>query len=196
MSRVAAWIRQPPRHPWVRVAISAVSVLVIYYAIPLRVSGAEVIGPAALTMAGVVVLAWVIVAQVRRSMSDQEVRLPFLASLATLVLAVFAFGYYALETLEPGQMAQLETRTDALYFTLQVLTTVGLGDVHAVGQTARAMVAVQMVFDLVFVAAGGSVLVSAVRDQMSGRPHAAPTGENAPADDVPEARMSETKEEA
>lgn len=64
-------------------------------------------------------------------------------------------------------MADLETRTDSLYFTLQVLTTVGLGDVHAVGQTARAMVTVQMAFDLVFVAAGGSLLASVVRSRMS-----------------------------
>ena len=64
----------------------------------------------------------------------------------------------------------LETRTDSLYFTLQVLSTVGLGDVHAVGQTARALVTLQMAFDLVFIAAAGSVIASSVRSRFSGGP--------------------------
>ena len=108
-----------------------------------------------------------IVGQLRKHwFSDAEVRLPLLITLAMLVVVVFAYGYFALETTRPGQMADLETRTDSLYFTIQVLTTVGLGDVHAVGQTARAMVALQMVFDLVFVAAGGSLLASVVRTRI------------------------------
>jgi voltage-gated potassium channel len=55
-------------------------------------------------------------------------------------------------------MVDLHTRTDALYFTLSTLTTIGFGDVHAVGQVARVLVIVQMIFDVVFVAAVAATL--------------------------------------
>lgn len=153
--------------PWIRLAVSAIAVVVAYYAMPVEWAGTETIGPALITLIGVVVLTGAIVGQLRKHwFSDAEVRLPLLITLAMLVVVVFAYGYFALETTRPGQMADLETRTDSLYFTIQVLTTVGLGDVHAVGQTARAMVALQMVFDLVFVAAGGSLLASVVRTRI------------------------------
>lgn len=169
-SRTRSRTRSGPesRMPWVRLVVSALGVLVAYYAMPVRWAGSETVGPALITFVGVAALAGAIVGQLRRHwFTDAEVRLPLLITLAMLVVAVFAFGYYALETARPGEMADLETRTDSLYFTLQVLTTVGLGDVHAVGQTARAMVTVQMAFDLVFVAAGGSLLASVVRSRMS-----------------------------
>ncbi|TIC88847.1 two pore domain potassium channel family protein [Nocardioides sp. GY 10113] len=185
--RFRAWARRPPRHPWIRVGVSVVGVLVAYYAVPVELSGGRAIGPAAVTVLGVAVIAWVLVGQVRRSLLEQEVRLPFLVTMVMLVVAVFAFGYYALETVRPGEMVQLETRTDALYFTLQVMTTVGLGDVHAAGQTARALVSMQMAFDIVFVAAGGSVLVGAVREQMTG---ARRTGASADHGDGGGARMT------
>lgn len=153
--------------PWIRLSVSAIAVLVAYYAMPIEWTGVETIGPAVVTLVGVVVLTGAIVGQLRKHwFSDAEVRLPLLITLAMLVVVVFAYGYYALETVRPGQMADLETRTDSLYFTIQVLTTVGLGDVHAVGQTARAMVALQMAFDLVFVAAGGSLLASVIRSRV------------------------------
>lgn len=41
------------------------------------------------------------------------------------------------------------TRTDSLYFTVTVFTTVGFGDVTATSAIARGLVTVQMVLDLV-----------------------------------------------
>jgi hypothetical protein len=40
------------------------------------------------------------------------------------------------------------TRTDALYFTVTVFATVGFGDITAVSQSARLVVTVQMLLDL------------------------------------------------
>ena len=51
------------------------------------------------------------------------------------------------------QIDGLETRTDALYFTLSTMATVGFGDVHAVGQLARVTVSFMIVFNIVVVAA-------------------------------------------
>ena len=42
----------------------------------------------------------------------------------------------------------VQTRTDALYFTVTVFSTVGFGDIVAVSQPARLVVTVQMLLDL------------------------------------------------
>jgi hypothetical protein len=45
-----------------------------------------------------------------------------------------------LNLVDTEQVSGLNTRTDALYFTLVTMATVGFGDIHAEGQFARAMV--------------------------------------------------------
>ena len=55
---------------------------------------------------------------------------------------------------------------DSVYFALTVLSTVGFGDVHAVGQTARVMVSAQIVFNLLVI----SLAVGAVREVARPRP--------------------------
>ena len=65
---------------------------------------------------------------------------------------VFALIYLRIAQ-TPGEFAQLHTHVDALYFTLTTMATVGYGDVHAVGQTARAVVTAQLVFNIVLVGA-------------------------------------------
>ena len=57
----------------------------------------------------------------------------------------------------------METKTDALYFTMSTLATVGFGDVHATGQLARLLVTIQIAFNLVFVATLVTVLSKRVR---------------------------------
>lgn len=156
--------------PWVRVVACAAGVLLAYYAVPVRWTGDRLVPSLLLTLVGVVLLAWAITGLVRRQLGGiRRVDLPSLVTLLTLVLAVFSLGYYALETARPEQFSDLATRTDALYFTLQVLTTVGLGDINPEGQVARGLVALQMVFDLVFVAAAGSLLMGLLRERASGR---------------------------
>lgn len=156
------------RAPWVQVLLSVAGVLLAYYTMPVEWTGSTLIVPVLLAFLGLGVVTWALVAQVRRHFSgSHEIRLPMLVTLMSLVLAVFAFCYFTLETTRPGQFVDLSTRTDALYFTVTVLTTVGFGDIHAEGQTARAMVTFQMAFDLVFVAAAGSLLAGAVRSRIA-----------------------------
>ena len=66
-------------------------------------------------------------------------------------------------------LAGLDTRTDALYFTVVTLGTVGYGDVHPVGQAARLIATTQIAFDLVFVAALLSVFSSRVTRVVAAR---------------------------
>lgn len=151
---------------WLRQALTLIGLLLIFYAVPVRAFGlsGRTVFSVGLILAGVACLAWAITAQVRRQMrADPDADVQSLVMLLELVAVVFAFGYFLLEFTTPGQIAGLETRTDALYFTLSTLTTIGYGDVHAVGQLARAMVIVQVVFDVVFVAAVVTTLTSHIR---------------------------------
>ena len=71
-----------------------------------------------------------------------------------LILLVMAASltFFLLNQGSPEQVTGLQTRTDALYFTLSTMTTVGFGDVHAEGQLARALVCALIVFNVVVVA--------------------------------------------
>ena len=73
-----------------------------------------------------------------------------LLALLLIVAVVCALGIYTVATELPGQFAGIETRIDALYFTLTTMTTTGYGDIHAVGQLARIIVSFIFLFDLVF----------------------------------------------
>lgn len=79
--------------------------------------------------------------------------------LLALVLGVlvFALADHVVAAGDPGQFVGLDTRTDALYFALATLTTVGFGDVHAAGQLARVLVSLQIVFDVVVLASAAQV---------------------------------------
>ena len=55
------------------------------------------------------------------------------------------------------------TRTDSLYFTVTVFATVGFGDIIATSQTARLLVTVQMILDLVVLGLGIRVFLGAVQ---------------------------------
>ncbi|PKW13933.1 ion channel [Saccharopolyspora spinosa] len=79
---------------------------------------------------------------------------------ASLYLAVlfFAAVYFGLAAHDPGSIAALRTKTDALYFSLSITSTVGFGDVHAVSEFARAVAAVHMTFNIGFLAAAVAVV--------------------------------------
>jgi hypothetical protein len=78
---------------------------------------------------------------------------------------LFALGFYVLAEHSPGQFDGLHTRTDALYFTVSSLTTVGFGDITAHGQLARVLVIFQLVFNAVFIGAAVSTIVGTVRNR-------------------------------
>lgn len=82
--------------------------------------------------------------------------------LALLVLS-FAGLYLLLALRTHGQMSGLETKTDAIYFTVTIVATVGFGDITATGQAARALVTVNMLLDLLFLGATFRLLGWAVK---------------------------------
>jgi voltage-gated potassium channel len=148
---IRSWLA---RRSMPRVLITLVAILVIYYFLPLDLSTRSLWVGLALTLVGVVVMAWTITTQVRLQMSDHPGTEPAsLAVVVMLAIGLFALSYYALQENAPDEFAGLDTRTDSLYFTVTTLTTVGYGDVHAEGQVARSLVTIQQVFDVVFIAA-------------------------------------------
>jgi hypothetical protein len=83
--------------------------------------------------------------------SDPSVGLRSLLFLLYPIIAVFALAYYILVVHSPSEIDGLVTRTDSLYFTIVTLGTVGYGDIHPVGQVAKVITMIQIVFDLVVI---------------------------------------------
>lgn len=153
-----------------RGALSLVSVLVIYYAVPVGAlpSGIGIFISVTALLGGVTLLAWLTVRQVKRlarRTADEAVRLDSLVFLVVVVVPMFALGFFALNEADPDQFASLDTKTDALYFALSTLATVGFGDVHAEGQLARGLVALQIAFNVVVVATSVTLLTAQIRER-------------------------------
>ncbi|GAA4360127.1 potassium channel family protein [Angustibacter luteus] len=76
-----------------------------------------------------------------------------LATAMWIAVLFFSGTYYSLAVNDPGQMSgSLHTRLDALYFTMSTVSTVGFGDITASGQAARAIVCLNIAFNLVVLA--------------------------------------------
>ena len=118
----------------------------------------------------VLVMAYLIGNQVRRTFVDSaSVKLARLTVLLTITILLFALGYFTLERSVPGEIAGLETRLDSLYFTLVTLGTIGYGDIHPAGQTARAISCLQIVFNAVFIGALIRVILYQVNERAKER---------------------------
>jgi hypothetical protein len=89
-----------------------------------------------------------------------------LVLLLLLLVLSFSTTYYAMEQHRPGQVAGLETKTDALYMTVTTLATVGYGDVHPAGQAARLVAVVNMVFNVIVVAVAVRAITWAGRHRL------------------------------
>lgn len=95
-----------------------------------------------------------------------------LVQLLSMLVIGFAGVYFAMNH-AGNQLVGLETRVDAVYFTVVTLATVGFGDVHPVGQSARAVVTLQIVFNLLFLGVAVRAFTRAARrrlDERSTRP--------------------------
>ena len=96
---------------------------------------------------------------VMRQLSRGEDRIGHLLAALSFVVLVISAMSYQVQVAQPGQFEGMHTRLDALYFTVATMATVGYGDVHPVGQLARAIVTGTIVFDIVFVASLASAVM-------------------------------------
>lgn len=77
-----------------------------------------------------------------------------------LLILVFAITYDRLAVASPDQFVGIENRSDALYFTVTVVSTVGFGDIHAAGAAARSIVTAQMLINVFYVGAALRLMTS------------------------------------
>jgi ion channel len=155
----------------IRSLVTTVLLVVLYYVVPLN-NVKNV--PVTLTV-GLVILAAVTVLQLRvisRSAHPALRAIEALAMTLPLFLLLFASTYFIMAGASPENFSTHSlTRTDALYFTVTVFSTVGFGDITAASQSAKLMVTVQMLLDLLALGLVVRAFVSAVQ---SARQQAAP----------------------
>lgn len=161
-----------PHRTWTTAPATLVAVVVLYFALPLEVrpSPVRLLVELALTLAAVAWVARVIVREARRQLggAGDGLRGRHLALLVELAVVLFALAYYLLAVHGTGQMAGIDTRLDALYFTVTTMGTVGYGDIHPVGQLARAVATVHVVFDVVVLALAARLLARVLRNPGDG----------------------------
>ncbi len=86
------------------------------------------------------------------------------SALVFLVVA-FSSAYFVLAANFDNQVKGLDTKLDAIYFTITILATVGFGDISATGQTARAIVSGQMVVNFAVLAVALRVITWALKER-------------------------------
>jgi voltage-gated potassium channel len=142
----------------------AVGLVAIYYLLPLDTTS---IGRAVAMLAfGLLALVGLVAFQVRSIIRARHPALRAVGALATsvpLFLLLFAGTYFVMGGISEANFNEPLTRTDALYFTVTVFTTVGFGDIVATTQGARVVVMGQMVAGIVIIGLGARIIVDAVR---------------------------------
>ena len=138
--------------------------VVLYYLLPLDQPWDT--GTAVRLLIGLLVFAGLTVWQVRAITGSRYPAMRAFETLGLIVpfyLLLFASTYFVMERASAANFTQQLTRTDALYFSVTVFTTVGFGDITAKSETARVVLIVQMLADLALLGAGARVLLGAVR---------------------------------
>jgi voltage-gated potassium channel len=161
-----------------RALATTVVLVALYYLLPLDHDKNV---PATL-IAGLLILLAVTLVQLR---AITRARYPVVRAIEALTatvpvfLLLFAWAYFTMANTNPANFnAHPLTRTDTLYFTVTVFSTVGFGDITATSQSARLVVTVQMLLDLL---ALGLVVRAFVGAVQLARQQAAP----ASAPDIP-----------
>jgi voltage-gated potassium channel len=162
---------KPAGNPGREILVLLASVVlgtVVYYLVPVPHQMRE--GRWAILFGcGVVALGLLIALAIWRLLrAGENVRIRALVLLLVLTILFFAWADDSVARL-PGQFVDLHTKTDALYFTISTVATVGFGDVHAAGQLARAAVTVQIVFNLVFLGAALAMISGFFRERAQSR---------------------------
>jgi voltage-gated potassium channel len=147
---------------WVllRPALTGVALVVVYYTMPLDRDGSI---PALLV--GLGALAALVAWQIRAVTMSPSPRMRAIEALATsipLYIVLFAVSYATTSFWDSQAFTEELDRTDALYFTITTLATVGFGDITPVSQAARIAVTVQMVSGLVLLGLVIKAFLSAV----------------------------------
>jgi voltage-gated potassium channel len=147
-----------------RSVLIAAVLVVLYYVLPLDRRWDS--DTAVRLLIGLLVFAGVVVWGVRIIAGSRYPGVRAVEALALILpffLLLFASTYFVMERNSAASFTQPLTRTDALYFTVTVFSTVGFGDITAKSEAARIVLIVQMLADLVFLGAVLRVVLGAVQ---------------------------------
>jgi voltage-gated potassium channel len=157
-------------------AVASVTVLVfVYYTVPLDrpLDAATWIGFVLGLLAFAAVIAW----EVQAILASDVPRLRAIQSVAIglpILLLLFASTYLRISRDAPDSFTEALGRTDALYFTVTVFTTVGFGDIAPRSELARILTMFQMLTGLVVVGLVAKVLLGAVQTAVRRRKSESP----------------------
>jgi voltage-gated potassium channel len=144
--------------------LGTTALVVLYYVLPLDKPWNG--DTAVRVLIGLLVFAGITVWQVRTIAGSRYPGVKAFEALGLIVpfyLLLFASTYFVMERASAVNFTQPLTRTDALYFSVTVFSTVGFGDITAKSEAARVVLIVQMLGDLALLGAGARVLLGAVR---------------------------------
>ena len=158
------------RRPVLRVAGISLGLLVLYLCLPLRDD--DLWWASLIVGLGAVVAVVPFTARRIRAVATAAhpgiVAAESVALMLVMVIIGLSTAYLAVDRLD-GQFNGLDTRLDAVYFTVVTLSTVGFGDITATGQLARGIVVVQILLDVTVIAISAKLLVGAARDRIGPR---------------------------
>jgi voltage-gated potassium channel len=132
-----------------RSIVVALLIVVAYYTLPLdRPADIGLV----ILVVGLLALAGILTWQIRMIVGSPFPRIRAAETLIVgipLLLVVFASVYYLIDKAQVDSFSEAMTKTDAMYFTVTVFSTVGFGDITATSEVARTLVTLQMLFNLV-----------------------------------------------
>ncbi|MET7771662.1 ion channel [Nocardia sp. NPDC005366] len=173
-----------------RKILGVVFALLIFYGVPFDWGAggdwpSKIFGLCAF-LAGIGGLIWVTWRHVLRYLEEPAAtggRVEGILLLLCVVAMFFALYYYRIAVRYPGQFDGIVTRTDALYYTIVTLGTVGFGDIHATGQAARIATMIQIVFDLVVIGTLLAIASSGITHRIQAAAERTTRGDEPPAAD-------------
>jgi UDP-N-acetylmuramyl pentapeptide phosphotransferase/UDP-N-acetylglucosamine-1-phosphate transferase len=137
------------------------SILLLYYVVPVPKSHGSLWVQ---TLLGILLFAVLFGYEIRAILRSRRPKARTARAAALLVpvfIVIFAWIYLSMSQSSPAMFGETFTRTQGLYFTVTVLSTVGFGDITPKTDPARAVVAVQMLLDLVVIALFAKLLLGA-----------------------------------
>jgi hypothetical protein len=158
-----------------RATVASTLLVVIYYRLPLTDRGGVRLSTG--VVIGLLLFVAVVTFQVLRISRSQYPLLRAVEALATAVplyLLLFAGSYYLMGQEQAAAFSETLDRTDSLYYTITVFSTVGFGDITPVAEPARVLTMVQMLANLLIFGVAARLLVNAVSTGLRRRTDAAP----------------------